>query len=156
MQVSLIVAVALNGAIGFRNQLLWYIPEDLQRFKTLTTGHTVVMGRKTFESLPNGALPHRRNIVVSRTCPMLDGCEVFPSLLAALDACREEQEVFVIGGETIYRQALPLAHRIYLTRIDRLPEAADAFFPEIDEQRWVQIKKEKHEGFSFIDYVLKT
>lgn len=155
MEISIIAAMAINRAIGFRNALPWHLPEDLYRFKTLTTGHTIVMGRKTFDSLPNGALPQRRNIVVSRSRATIDGCEVFASLEAALQACSEEHEVFVIGGETIYRQALPLAHRLYITLVDQEPEAADAFFPPIDMQRWRQIKKEKHHGFSFIEYISK-
>ncbi len=155
MKISIIVAIAKNRAIGYRNQLLWHISEDLKHFKALTIDHTVIMGRKTFESLPKGALPRRRNIVISRTLTELQGCEVYSSLEKALAACVGEDEVFIIGGETVYRQALPLANQMYLTLIDAVPEQADAFFPEFDEDKWIQTKKEKHEGFSFVDYVLK-
>lgn len=155
MTISIIVAAATNGAIGIRNRMPWHIAEDLHRFKTLTTGHTIVMGRKTYESLPHGALPQRRNLVVSRTVKARPGCEVFASLAAALETCRDEEEVFIIGGAMLYQQALPLAHRIYLTRVDTVPAEADAFFPPIDPRQWRPTKKEKHPGFSFVEYVLR-
>ena len=94
MKISVIVAMAINRAIGFENHLLWHIPEDLQHFKALTLGHAVIMGRKTFESLPCGALPQRRNIVISATKRYLDGCEVYPSVEKAIEACEDEPEVF--------------------------------------------------------------
>lgn len=155
MKISIVVAVGQDSAIGYRNRLLWHIPADMQRFRALTLGHSVIMGRKTFDSLPHGALPRRRNIVVSRTVKSIGGCEVYATFQGAVEACMGEKEVFVIGGETIYRQALPLAHRICLTQIDSVAEQADAYFPEIDGRRWVQTKKEKHDGFSFIEYVLR-
>ena len=152
MKISVIVAMAINRAIGFENHLLWHIPEDLRHFKALTLGHAVIMGRKTFESLPCGALPQRRNIVISATKRYLDGCEVYPSVEKAIEACEDEPEVFVIGGESVYRQFLPMADRIYLTLVERRPNKADSFFPEIDMAKWQEIKKEKHDGFSFIEY----
>lgn len=152
MKISVIVAMAINRAIGFENHLLWHIPEDLRHFKALTLGHAVIMGRKTFESLPCGALPQRRNIVISATKRYLDGCEVYPSVEKAIEACEDEPEVFVIGGESVYRQFLPMADRIYLTLVECRPNKADSFFPEIDMAKWQEIKKEKHDGFSFIEY----
>ena len=98
MKLSIIAAVAENGAIGYKNQLVYWLPNDLKRFKTLTTGHTIIMGRRTFESLPKGALPNRRNIVLSRGQKEFPGCERFGSLREALAHCGAEEEVFVIGG----------------------------------------------------------
>ena len=155
MKISIIVAMSTNRAIGFRGQLPWHISEDLKHFKALTTGHSIIMGRKTFESLPNGALPRRRNIVVSRTTKELKDCEVFSNIEDAIRACSGEEEVFIIGGASIYEQALPLANYLYLTLVDANPAEADAFFPQIEEAQWQQIKKEKHQGFSFIEYALK-
>jgi dihydrofolate reductase len=152
MKINIIVAMAENRAIGFGNQLLYHIPEDLKRFKALTTGHTIVMGRKTYLSLPNGALPERRNIVLSRTTEYIKGCDVYASLEEALRSCSENEEVFIIGGEKVYRQALPMAHRIYLTLIERTPPQADAFFPQISMRQWYETKREKQDGFSFIQY----
>lgn len=155
MTISLIVAMARNRAIGINGSMPWHLPEDLAHFKAITTGHTIIMGRKTFESLPNGVLPHRRNIIVSRTMQNVNGAEVFASLEQAIAACKGEEEVFVIGGGEIFRQAIPMANKLYITEVDTVPKEADTFFPEIDRQRWVEIKKEKHTGFSFITYVLR-
>ncbi len=115
--ISIIVAVASNGVIGDKNTLLWHIREDLQHFKALTTGHPVVMGRKTYESLGR-PLPNRRNIVVSRQEIAIAGCEVVHSLTEALALFAAEEEVFIIGGAQIYAEALPLADRFYLTRVE--------------------------------------
>ncbi len=153
--LSLVVAMAENRAIGYQNRLPWHIPEDLQRFKQLTMGHTIIMGRKTFESLPNGPLPHRTNVIITRSPRAISGCEVYGSLDEALWAHQGEEEVFVIGGASIYAQALPKAIRLYLTLVDDTPTRADSFFPEIDLSRWTPIKKEKHQGFSFIEYIAK-
>ncbi len=152
MRISIIVAMARNRAIGFRNHLLYHLPDDMKHFKALTTGHTIIMGRHTFDSLPNGALLHRRNIVVSRSRTHIVGCEVFGSLEQAIASCRGEQEVFIIGGESIYRQALAVAHRIYLPLVDDTPTQFDTVFPEIDMSHWQETKKEKHRGFSLIQY----
>ena len=107
-KISIIAAVDRRMAIGFENKLLFWLPNDLKRFKALTTGNTIVMGRKTFESLPKGALPNRRNVVLSSNpaaeCP---GAEVFPSLEAALQSCKEDEHVYIIGGASVYHQALP-------------------------------------------------
>src|SRR5574344_1592920 len=140
MRITLIAAVAKNGAIGYQNQLLYHIPEDMKRFKDLTTGHTLVMGRKTFESLPNGALPYRRNMVVSKTKKKLKGCEVYPSLEELFQHCEQEEEIFVIGGESIYRQTIDLAYRLCITEIDNIPQMADTYFPTLTG--WKINKKE--------------
>lgn len=158
--ISIIAAVARNRAIGFENRLLYWLPNDLKRFKALTTGHTIIMGRRTFESLPKGALPHRRNIVLSRTGKEFPGCESFTSLEDALKHCHAEEEVYIIGGASIYEQAMPLADRLCLTEVDDTPEQADAFFPPYDE--WKAAKVEKHErdekhayNYAFVDYIKK-
>ena len=114
MNISIIVAVAQNLAIGFENKLLYWLPNDLKRFKALTTGHTIIMGRKTFESLPKGALPNRRNIVLSRQDIEFAGAERYSSLEQALSQCRNEEEVFIIGGSHgSCPQALHHLHRGY-------------------------------------------
>lgn len=158
MRINIIAAVARNRAIGINNKLIYWLPNDLKRFKALTTGHTIIMGRHTFESLPKGALPNRRNIVVSRTVAHFDGCDTYPSLEEALRHCAPEEQVFVIGGQTVYEQTLPLAHRLCLTEIAATPLRADAFFPPYDG--WVKEAEERHEAdeahphaFAFIDYV---
>ena len=163
--LSIIVAIAQNNAIGKAGQLLYHLPNDLKRFKSLTTGHTIIMGRKTFESLPNGALPNRRNIVLSRDVTLvLPGAEVFPTLASALAACEtEEEEVFVIGGASLYRQALPLAQKLYFTLIDDTPLDADTFFPLTDNRDWQPVFSEHHpvderhaHPYTFIDYLRRN
>ena len=159
MHISIIVAIAKNYAIGFENKLLYWLPNDLKRFKALTTGHTIIMGRRTFESLPKGALPNRRNIVLSRQDIEFPGDERYPSLEAALAQCRDDEEVFIIGGASVYREALPLADKLCITHIDDTPEAADAFFPEIDPSVWKETGREAHPTdekhlypYQFVDY----
>lgn len=158
MTINIIAAVAKNRAIGKDNRLIYWLPNDLKRFKQLTTGNTIIMGRKTFESLPKGALPNRRNIVLSRSTKELPGCDCYPSLKEALAHCQEDEQLFIIGGASIYKQTMPIADRLYLTEIDDIPEKADAFFPPYDE--WVVEKEEKHTiderhqyNYSFVDYV---
>jgi dihydrofolate reductase len=161
MTLNLIAAVAGNLAIGFQNKLIYWLPDDLKRFKALTTGHTVIMGRKTFESLPKGALPNRRNVVLTRQTVSensFPGCDVYHSLEEALKSCAADEEVFVIGGESLYRAALPLAHRLYLTEVEDVPADADAFFPEY-HGRFRCVKTEEHlqderhhQNFKFADY----
>lgn len=159
--ITLIAAVAKNGAIGNENKLIYWLPDDLKRFKALTTGHTIVMGRRTFESLPKGALPNRRNMVLSRnrqfTAP---GIEVFASLQEALASCASDEEVFVIGGASVYREAMPLADRLCLTLVDDTPVRADAFFPEILAAEWRISSDEPHDAddrhayaFRFVDFL---
>jgi dihydrofolate reductase len=134
----LIAAVAENRAIGRDNQLLWHIPEDMAHFRTLTAGQTVIMGRKTWESLPPRfrPLPGRRNIVISRQADYAaPGAELADSLENALALASTAGTAFIIGGEQIYRQALPLAQRLEITEVALQPEA-DAWFPEIPASDW--------------------
>lgn len=156
--ISLIAAVAANRAIGYQNKLIYWLPNDLKRFKALTTGHTIIMGRRTFESLPKGALPNRRNVVLSTTVSTLPGCDVYPSLEEALAHTTPDEDLYIIGGETLYRQALPIADRLCLTEIADTPANADAFFP--DYSGWKVAQREDHDTderhdfkYSFVDYV---
>jgi dihydrofolate reductase len=156
--ISIIAAVAKNRAIGFENKLIYWLPNDLKRFKALTTGHTIVMGRKTFESLPKGALPNRRNVVLTRTTKELPGCDVYPSLEEALKSCKPDEDIYIIGGARVYEQALPFADRLCLTEVDDTPKEADAFFP--DYSNWQIAQKEEHEkdekhafNYAFVDYL---
>ena len=142
MTLSIIVAVASDGAIGRANDLLWHLPADLKRFKELTTGHTILMGRKTFESLPRGPLPNRRNIIISRSLPAQPGAEVYPTIQQALEACASDEEVFIIGGGEIYRQLLPNTEQIYLTRVQASFPDAEVFFPELDSTEWIEEARE--------------
>jgi dihydrofolate reductase len=139
--ITLIAAIADNNAIGHNNQLLCYIPEDLKRFKEITSGHTVIMGRKTWDSLKIKPLPHRKNIIItSGHLHLPEGAFQANSIEDALSQCNPEKENFVIGGETIYRVFLSVAHKLYITRIYSTFEA-DTFFPEID-QSWKLIHEE--------------
>lgn len=139
--ITVIAAVARNRAIGLHNKLLYWLPDDLRHFRLLTTGHTIIMGRRTFESLPKGALPNRRNIVLTRSGQAFPGAETFRSLTDALAASAGE-DVYIIGGESVYRQAMPLASRLCLTEIDDTPAEADAFFPPYDD--WREESRENH------------
>ena len=157
MRISIIAAVARNRAIGKDNKLLYWLPDDLKRFKALTTGHTIIMGRRTFESLPKGALPNRRNIVLSRTVHDFPGCDVYTSLDEALKHCSDEEDIYIIGGANVYAQAIDRADRLRLTEIDDTPDGADAFFPEYGGWRetWREEHAidEKHDyRFAFVDY----
>lgn len=137
--VSLIAAVAANGVIGDGREIPWRLPADLQRFKQITVGHVVIMGRKTYESIGK-PLVNRRNFVVSRDPDYrAPGCEVVPSVANALRLAGDG-EVFVIGGGEIYRAALPFADRLYVTRVDLAP-AGDVFFPEIDPAAWEEVER---------------
>lgn len=142
-QLSLVVAVSENNAIGKNNQLLWHLPADLKHFKQITSGHTIIMGRKTYDSIGK-PLPNRRNIVITRQQNLqIEGVEVVGSLEEAVALCANENEVFVIGGAEIYKTALPLAQKIYLTTVHQSFEA-DAFFPEINPNEWTETEKESH------------
>jgi dihydrofolate reductase len=153
-RVTLIAGVARNGAIGRDNQLLWRLPEDMAHFKALTLGHPVIMGRKTWESLPARfrPLPGRRNLVLSRDASLkLDGAEVCASLAAAFTACREAAQVFVIGGAQIYAEALDASQRLELTEIDADFEG-DAFFPAWDRSAFRETARQTHrsaEGWAY-------
>jgi dihydrofolate reductase len=142
MTLSIIVAIAQNRAIGKNNQLLWHLPADLKHFKQITSGHTVIMGRKTYDSIGK-PLPNRRNIVITRQTLQIFGCEVVQSLPDALALCNNEPEVFIIGGARIYEQALPLTHRIYLTEVEQDFEG-DAFFPALNLAEWTELTREHH------------
>lgn len=139
--LGLVVAVARNRGIGKDNQLPWRLPEDLKRFKALTLGHAVIMGRATHESIGR-PLPQRRNIVVSTTKSDFPGCERATSLAEALElAWQRDVMPLVIGGARLYAEALPLASHLFLTEVDRLVDA-DTFFPEFDRSRWREVKRE--------------
>ncbi len=143
MSISLIVAVADNGVIGKQNGLPWRLPEDLRRFKALTLGKPIVMGRKTFESIGK-PLPGRTNIVVTRQAELaLPGCVVTGSLAAAVAAAGAAEEIMIIGGADIYRQALPLAQRVYLTEVHGAVDG-DAGFPGLDAQQWRELAREDY------------
>lgn len=156
--INVIAAVAKNRAIGNENKLLYWLPNDLKRFKALTTGHTIIMGRKTFDSLPKGALPNRRNVVISRSVSELPGCDVYGSLEDALANCTPDEDIYIIGGASVYEQCLDKADRLCLTEIDDTPASADAFFPSYEG--WKESFREDHGTdekhafrYSFVDYV---
>lgn len=143
MSLSLIVAVADNGVIGQQNGLPWRLPEDLKRFKALTMGKPIVMGRKTFDSIGK-PLPGRTNIVITRQPELsLPGCVVVASLPAAIAAAGNAEEIMVIGGADIYRQALPAAQRVYLTQVHAQVEG-DVSFPPLDARHWRELAREDY------------
>lgn len=152
MKLAIIAAVARNRGIGLAGKMPWHLSEDLRRFKRITTGHAILMGRKTWESLGR-PLANRRNVVLSRT--PVPGVETYASLDAALAALSQEELVFVIGGGEIYRQTLEKADRLYLTIVDGEAEA-DTFFPEYEHLlggRFTLVAREDHGGYRFEDYV---
>ena len=160
--IHIIVAIAQNNAIGFQNKLLYWLPNDLKRFKELTTGHTIIMGRRTFESLPKGALPNRKNVVLSKSGMPFPGAETYTSLEEALDKCTEQEEVYIIGGASLYKEAINVAQVLHITEIEDTPAEADAFFPELENGIWQGVSKERHEkdekhayAYTFVDYVRK-
>ena len=146
-KISIIAAVADNYAIGRSNDLPWYLPADLKHFKELTTGHAIVMGKRTFESLPKGPLPNRKNIVL--TSIMSEGVNKgyfeADSLEDATFLCEHEEQVFIIGGATVYRQSIHKVDYMYITWIHN-QFTADTFFPEIDFNEWEEVKHEDHEA----------
>lgn len=157
MTIQAVVIVDQNNGIGKNNQLLCHMPADLKHFKQLTVGHPVIMGRKTFDSMGK-ALPNRRNIVVSRQELKIEGCEVVHSLDKAIEICQGENLISIIGGATIFEQALDIVNYLYLTCIHHTFDA-DTFFPEIDPEIWKIKEKEDHEAddknpypYSFITY----
>jgi len=141
--ISIITAVDEKNAIGKKQQLLWNLPFDMQRFKGATTGHAVVMGRRTFESLPKGALPNRKNVVLT-TLPPESFIDVFVcnSMQDALELCEKEEEIFMIGGAMVYKSALDIADKLYLTRVHHVFEDADIFFPEINFDQWEETERD--------------
>jgi dihydrofolate reductase len=144
VKLALVVACADNDVIGREGGLPWHLPDDLRHFKALTTGHAVIMGRRTFEEVGR-PLPERRNLVVTSRHLDVPGIETFPSFEAALAACADEDEVFAIGGEGVFRAALPRADRIHLTRVHARPEG-DARFPEVDWSGWELVDSERREA----------
>ena len=159
MIVSLVAAMDRQGVIGSEGAIPWHLPEDLRRFKRLTVGHPVIMGRKTYESLPPRfrPLPERRNIVLSRVMSHVSGCETASSPEQALKLCRGEDEVFVIGGGEIYRLFLPWAKRMYLTIVEtEVP--GDTSFPAFDVSQWQEVSRnhgfnaDGELNYSFVDY----
>jgi dihydrofolate reductase len=154
MNISVIVAIANNMAIGKDNDLIWHISEDLKRFKSITSGNTIIMGRKTYESIGR-PLPKRRNIVISRNKDLcIEGVEIVNSLDEALILSETDGEVFIIGGGAIYKEAMPLANKLYLTKVNITPEA-DVYFPEINYSEWRETyrreSKQDDIEYAFVD-----
>lgn len=159
--ITLIAAVAANRVIGNRNTLPWHLPEDFAFFKRYTLGKSVIMGRKTWDSLPKKPLPERRNLVITRQNGFqAAGAEVFADLTAALAACNQEAEIIIMGGAEIYAQALPLATDLRLTEVGLQPEG-DAFFPEFSAADWQQCSRQQHTAangttFAFVHWQRKA
>jgi dihydrofolate reductase len=156
-QLSIIVAIAKNRVIGLNNNLPWHLPEDLKRFKALTMGHHIIMGRKTFESLGR-LLPGRNTVIVTRNKSYhVDGAIVTHSLQEAIDKCGNDDEVFLIGGANLYQQSLKLAKKLYITEINAEFEG-DAFLPEFDLNAWQEVSRESYTSekglsFSYVTYL---
>lgn len=158
--ITIIVAVAANGGIGKDNKLLCHIPGDLKRFKEITTGHTLLMGRNTWYSLPKRPLPERQNIVLTDDpCECIKGCESAYSIADALSKVKEGNEIFVIGGGMIYKQFISRADRLLITHVDKEFDA-DTFFPEIDPEIWEITAREDHDpgekndfAYSYVSYM---
>ena len=159
--ITVIAAVAENNALGKENQLLWHLPDDFKRFKTLTSGHYIIMGRKTFESFPK-PLPNRTHVIISRQANYQpEGCIVVNSLEQAIEACPKTEEVFIIGGGEIYRQSIAVADKLDLTKVHATFEA-DTYFLEVDLSEWQLVfeeyhpKDERHDfAFTFQTYLRK-
>jgi dihydrofolate reductase len=153
--LSLIVAIANNNVIGINNTLPWHLPEDLKRFRALTTGHHIIMGRKTYESLGR-LLPGRTTVIVTRNKDYkLEGALVAHSLEAAVDLCLNDDEAFVIGGAELYQDGLKLANKLYITEVD-LDVAGDAFFPAIDQLLWQETSREAHTSAQGLPFTYLT
>jgi len=158
-KISIIAAVADNYAIGKTNQLLWHLPADMKHFKEMTTGHAVVMGKRTFESLPNGPLPNRKNIVLTSIPDgNFDKYYEATSIHDAIELCEREEEVFIIGGASIFNQAIKIADRMYITWVHDKFEA-DTFFPKFNMKDWKEVSREDYEpngrnkySYSFCTY----
>ncbi|MFP9099949.1 dihydrofolate reductase [Flavobacterium sp. RHBU_24] len=155
MTVTLIAAAAENNALGKDNRMIWRLPDDFKRFKQLTTGHHIIMGRKTLESM-DGPLPNRTNVVITRQADYThEGCIIVNSLDEALAASPRDEEVYIIGGGEIYKQSIARADKIELTRVLGISPEADAYFPDIDTDEWTLTesvfhgKDEKH-GYEFV------
>ena len=149
--VSIIVAIAQNGTIGDKNALLWHIKEDMRFFRTTTSGHPVIMGRKTFESLGSKPLPKRTNIVITRADREFEGALTAHSLEEAIRMAGEDEEIFIMGGAQIYREALSVVERMYITHVERDYEG-DTVFPEIDYSQWRLVDVVRHERGEEYEY----
>jgi dihydrofolate reductase len=153
--VSLIVAVARDNVIGLNNKLPWHLPEDLKHFRALTTGHHIIMGRKTYESL-NRLLPDRTTVIVTRNPDYcVEGALIAHSLEAAIAQCQQDDEVFIIGGAELYKEGLQLADKLYITEIE-LTVAGDAYFPTFDKDIWQQTSYEPHISASGLPFSYAT
>ena len=150
-EIIIIVAASENRVIGINNTLPWHIKEDLQRFKSLTKGHPIIMGRKTYDSLPRKPLPFRENIVITRNRNFKEGDTVCFSLKEALEYCSGKEKVFICGGATIYNTALELADTIEMTLVHQTI-AGDTYFPELDLSKWKKTEETYNKEFSFITY----
>lgn len=155
--IAMIAAVARNRAIGYKNKLIYWLPNDLKRFKQLTTGHTILMGLNTYRSLPKGALPNRRNCVLTTSVRQLPGCECFATWQEFQDSCQPDEQIYIIGGASIYRQFIGKADRLCLTEVSDTPTEADTFFPDYSD--WKEVWREDHEpdekhqqAYAFVDY----
>jgi len=151
--LSMIVAMADNNAIGNNNGLLFHLSGDLKRFKAITTGHPIIMGKKTLLSLPKWPLPNRKNIVITHNRDnVFTGCEIVTSVEEALELIKGESEAFIIGGSSVYREFYPYADKLYLTRVYKSFES-DTFFPEIDFDKWKELQREDlHDDKNDFDY----
>ena len=159
--ITLIAAVAENNALGKHNQLLWHLPDDFKRFKSITSGHHIILGRKTFESFPK-PLPNRTHVIITRQNDYThEGCIIVDSLQKAINLCPKNEELFIIGGGEIYKQSIDIADKLDITKVHHSFEA-DTFFPEIDMNKWkltsaeFHPKDEKHQfDFTFETYLRK-
>lgn len=160
-QIAMIVAIDRNGAIGKNGDQLIYISADLKHFKATTSGHTVVMGRKTSEALPKGILPNRRNIIITRSQAWSrDGAEVAHSVAETINMTTENEQIFVIGGGEIYKQFMPISNKLFVTEIDMEATNPDTFFPTIETSQWNKIStsewlvdEKTNIRFRFVEYV---
>ncbi len=159
--ISIIVAIAENFAIGKNNDLLFHLPNDLKRFRAITTGNTIIMGRNTLLSLPKWPLPNRRHIIITDNKEdIFPGCEIVFSIEEAMERVKNEKEAFIIGGGSIYRQFFPYANKLYLTLVHK-PFEADVFFPEINYSEWEEVAREDYFdeknqfNYSYLDLIRK-
>ena len=161
--IHIIVATDKNMAIGYQNKLLFWLPNDLNRFKVFTTGNSFIMGTNTYFLLPKVALPNRRNIVLStRKDASFPGAETYASLEEAIKGCKEDEKIYIIGGASVYKQALPLADVLCITEIDAESPEADTYFPTIDPTIWKENSRESHPTdekhnypYAFVEYIRK-
>lgn len=162
-EISIVAAVADNYAIGKGNKLPWHLPADLKHFRELTTGHAVVMGKRTFESLPNGPLPNRRNVVLTSVMSegVNEGYFEADSLEDAFYLCEKEEKIFIVGGAAVYRQSLEIADSLYITWVHH-EFSADIYFPEVDFSKWEEVSRQDMSAdeknpypYSFVHYKRK-